>query len=98
MPRPRKNRRIRFDPTVTYFKPRGIPMVSLKEVVLESDEVEALRLKDKKGLDQTECAKKMKISQSTFQRIIVSAHKKIAEAIMDGKAIKIKNAGSIDKN
>ena len=89
MPRPRKFRRIRFDPTATYFKPRGIPMVSLEEIILTMEEAEAIRLKDKKGLDQTECAKKMKISQSTFQRIITSARKKIAEALIDGKAIKI---------
>ena len=89
MPRPRKNRRIRFDPTATYFKPRGIPMVSLEEIILSMEEAETIRLKDKKGLDQTECAKKMKISQSTFQRTITSARKKIAEAIIDGNAIKI---------
>ncbi|PIR66808.1 MAG: hypothetical protein COU51_02045 [Parcubacteria group bacterium CG10_big_fil_rev_8_21_14_0_10_36_14] len=90
MPRPRKNRKIRFDPTATYFKPRGIPMTSLEEIILDLDEIEAIHLKDKQGLDQTEAAKKMNISQSTFQRIITLAHKKISEAIIDGKAIKIK--------
>ena len=90
MPRPRKNRKIRFDPTATYFKPRGIPMTSLEEIILDLDEIEAIHLKDKQGLDQTEAAKKMNISKSTFQRIITLAHKKISEAIIDGKAIKIK--------
>ena len=90
MPRPRKNRKIRFDPTATYFKPRGIPMTSLEEIILDLDEIEAIHLKDKQGLDQTEAAKKMNISQSTFQRIITLARKKISEAIIDGKAIKIK--------
>lgn len=64
-------------------------MSSLEEVILEIDEFEALRLKDKIGLEQTEAAERMKISQSTFQRILTSARKKIAEAITEGRAIKI---------
>ena len=89
MPRPRLCRRIEFDPNVTYFKPRGVPMSTLDEVQLTTEEVEALRLKNIKDLDQNECAKKMKTSQSTFQRILSSAYKKIAEALINGKAIKI---------
>lgn len=89
MPRPRKNRRIYCRLNANYFKPRGIPMSSLEEVILEIDEFEALRLKDKIGLEQTEAAERMKISQSTFQRILTSARKKIAEAITEGRAIKI---------
>ncbi|PIR06728.1 MAG: hypothetical protein COV55_02710 [Candidatus Komeilibacteria bacterium CG11_big_fil_rev_8_21_14_0_20_36_20] len=91
MPRPRLCRRIEFDPNVTYFKPRGVPMSTLDEVQLTTEEVEALRLKNIKDLDQNECAKKMKTSQSTFQRILSSAYKKIAEALINGKAIKIIN-------
>jgi len=77
------------DPDVTYFKPRGIPMASLEEVILNVEEFEAVRLKDLEGLEQEECAKKMNISQPTFHRLILSARKKIAEAIVNGKAIKI---------
>ena len=88
MPRPRKNRRIRFNPEVTYFKPRGVPLTELDEVELEPDEIEAIRLKNIKDLDQNECAKKMDISQSTFQRILSYAYKKIAQALTEGKAIK----------
>ena len=89
MPRPRLNRKIKFNPNVVYFKPRGVPMRDLEEIELTAEEVEALRLKNIKDLDQTECAKKMNTSQSTFQRILSSAYKKTSEAIIEGKAIKI---------
>jgi len=89
MPRPRLYRNIKFDPDVTYFKPQGVPMRFLDVVELTTEEVEALRLKNKKNLDQTKCAKQMKTSQSTFQRILSSAYKKITEALIQGKAIKI---------
>ncbi len=61
----------------------------LEEVELSLEEMEAIRLKNVQGLGQTEAALKMKTSQSTFQRILVSAYKKIAEALVEGKAIKI---------
>jgi len=89
MPRPRLWRKIGFNPNVTYFKPQGVPMRFLDIVELSLEEVEALRLKNIQNLDQNECAKKMKTSQSTFQRILSSAYKKIAEAIIEGKAIEI---------
>lgn len=89
MIRPVKPRRVLFDPKVTYFKPRAIPLSMLEEVELQKDELEAIRLCDLKNLDQTEAAKKMGVSQSTLQRILDSARKKIAEALIEGKAIKI---------
>jgi predicted DNA-binding protein (UPF0251 family) len=89
MVRPRKPRRVFFDPRVIYFKPRAIPLSELKEVGLASDELEAIRLCDLKNLEQKEAAKKMNISQSTLQRILTSARKKIAEALTKGKAIRI---------
>lgn len=89
MPRPRLRRRIKFYPNITYFKPRGVPLVSLEVVELSAEEVEALRLKNVKGLSQEQAAEKMKTSQSTFQRILCSAQKKVSQAIIDGKAIKI---------
>ena len=61
----------------------------LKVVELTTEEVEALRLKNQKDLKQIECAEKMKTSQSTFQRILSSAYKKITNALVEGKAIKI---------
>ena len=79
MPRPRLNRKIRFNPNITYFKPRGVPMSFLEVVELTAEEVEALRLKNDKGLDQSEAADMMKTSRSTFQRILTSAYKKLAD-------------------
>lgn len=89
MPRPRLCRRVGFEPGVTYFKPRGIPISELEESRLTVDEFEAVRLKDLEGLEQEEAAKKMNISQPTFHRLVLSARKKIADAIVNGKAIKI---------
>lgn len=89
MPRPRLCRRIRINPQITYFKPQGVPLRFLDEVELTREELEALHLKNIKDLDQVECAKEMKTSQSTFQRILSSAYKKISQALVNGKAIKI---------
>ncbi|MCD6233104.1 DUF134 domain-containing protein [bacterium] len=90
MTRPRKPRRITFNPNVTYFKPRGLPLSELEEVNLKIDELEAIRLCDLKDLSQEKAAKKMNISQSTLQRALTSARKKIADALINSKAIKIK--------
>ncbi|MBL7155098.1 MAG: DUF134 domain-containing protein [Candidatus Portnoybacteria bacterium] len=89
MVRPIKKRLIRFNPNVTYFKPRAVPLAILEEVDLTMDELEVIRLCDFRNLDQITAAKKMKISQSTLQRILTSAHQKIAEALIKGKAIRI---------
>lgn len=89
MPRPRAPRCLQFKPHVYYFKPQGIPLRFLEEVVLFPDELEALKLYEVDGLAQTAAAKKMKISQPTFARILESANKKIAQAIIAGKAIRI---------
>jgi len=89
MVRPRLCRRIRFNPDVTYFKPQGVPMRLLEVVELTAEEAEALRLRNIKDLEQKEAADQMNTSQSTFQRILSSAYKKITEAVIDGKAIKI---------
>ena len=76
-------------PDTTYFKPAGIRMTELEETILTVDEYEAVRLKDFENLEQTEAAKKMQISQPTFNRLLSSARKKLADAIINGKAIKI---------
>ena len=87
--RPSLCRRVRFTSKVNYFKPQGVPMRQLTVIELTSEEVEALRLKNIKNLDQNQCAKEMNTSQSTTQRILNSAYKKISDAIVNGKAIKI---------
>ena len=89
MPRPPKPRLVEFLPNVTYFKPAGVPMATLDEVCLGVDELEALRLKDLEGLDQEECAGRMNLAQSTFQRLLTSAREKLTRGIVEGKAIRI---------
>lgn len=89
MPRPRIRRRLRFKPSVYYYKPRGVPLRKIEEVLLEKDELEAMKLKDCDGWGQVEASKKMNVSQSTFQRILVSARGKVAKAIVEGKALRI---------
>ncbi len=89
MGRPKINRIIRKIPKVRYFKPRGIPITDLSEEILTMDEMESLRLKHYFNQNQIDSAKKMNISQSTFSRILESAHKKITCALIEGKAIKL---------
>lgn len=93
MVRPRKPRFLRYRPKAFYFKPRGVPLRFLEEVVLSPEEWEALKLHDAEGLKQQEAAKRMKISQPTFQRTLNSVYKKIAEALAEGKAIRIEERG-----
>ena len=89
MVRPRRARRIRFMPDVTYFKPQGIRIRNLEIIELTFDEIECVRLSEIKELSQVDAAKKMKIHQSTFQRSLAKARKKIADALINGKAIEI---------
>ena len=89
MPRPCRCRRIRCRPDTNYFKPRGIPLDALEEVNLTLDELEAIRLADLGELYQEDAAKKMNVSRQTFGNIINSAHKKIADALLNAKALKI---------
>ena len=95
MVRPRRCRKVGFEPNVTYFKPAGVRMRDLEEMIISVDEFEAIRLKDFLGLEQEDCAKKMDISQPTFHRLILSARKKIADSIVNGKALKIEGGDFI---
>jgi len=92
MSRPKKCRKVKINPKVVYFKPRAVPLCKLKQVDIELDELEALRLKELEDLEQKECAKKMGISQTTFQRILHKAYRKITDALLRGKAIAIKKS------
>jgi len=87
--RPKIRRCLRFKPNAYYFKPRGIPLRDLNEVILLPDELEAIKLYEVDQLEQKQAAIKMKISQPTFARILGSGIRKIAKAIIEGKAIKI---------
>ena len=89
MPRPQKSRRVAFIPGNTYFKPAGIPMHSLEEIQLSLEEAEAIRLKELEGLDQEAASEKMNVSRPTFQRVLAAARHKLADALLNGKAIRI---------
>lgn len=89
MARPFKCRRVEFLPDITYFKPAGIPLTDLEEVSMSVEEAEALRLKELEGLEQEQGAAKMNISRPTFQRILAAARQKMADALLNGKAIRI---------
>lgn len=89
--RPRSLKSIAYLPTVTYFKPCGVPLRLLESVKLTIEECEALRLKNLLLHDQQECAKAMGTSQSTVQRLLTSAYQKITDALLNGKAICIVN-------
>ncbi|MFA5754825.1 MAG: DUF134 domain-containing protein [Candidatus Paceibacterota bacterium] len=89
MPRPKLCRRVRFNPNVTFFKPQGVPMRLLDIVEVSIEEMEAYRLRYLEEMDQKEAAIQMETSASTYQRILYSANKKIADALINGKAIKV---------
>ncbi len=87
--RRRRCRRVGFQPAFTSFGPAATGPVESDEMILTVEEFEAVRLKDLEGLDQTECARMMEISQPTFHRLVISARRKIADALTHGKTIKI---------
>jgi predicted DNA-binding protein (UPF0251 family) len=97
MPKPKKERHVQYAPPVFLFKPQGIPARELKQVVLHVDESEAIRLVDHEGMDLETAAGKLKVSRATCARIVESAHKKIAEAFAEGKAIRIEGGAFVFK-
>jgi len=82
-------RRVASLPTVTHFKPIGVAQGALEEVCLTIDEAEAIRLKDLEGLEQEKCAESMRVSRTTFCRILDSARLKVADTLLNGKALRI---------
>ncbi len=95
MPRPIKCRRIGFMPDITYFKPAGVPLRMLEEIILSFDELEALRLKDIEGLEQQDGADQMGVSRATFRRVLVSARRKVADALVGGKALRVEGGAVV---
>ncbi|MFH1198354.1 MAG: DUF134 domain-containing protein [bacterium] len=89
MPRNKKHRSVRCNPTAYYYKPQSVPLSALEEVLLEIDELESLRLADYLAHSHEQAAAKMKISRATFGRIVETARNKVVDAILHGKAIKI---------
>lgn len=89
MARPYCCRRIAGRPVATIFKPIGIPVRDLDEVRMSLDEFEAMRLADLGGLYQEQAAERMNVSRTTFSRIIDAARRKMADALVHGKALRI---------
>jgi len=89
MGRNKKDRIVKYNPDVNYFKPRGIPMFDLEEVSLTVDEREALRLADYLGMSHEDAGREMGVSRATFGRIVQKARKTVADAMINGKAILI---------
>jgi len=87
MARPTKWRKIEQVPAVSRFVPDGAG--GGPENLLKLEELEAVRLKDLEGLEQGACAERMAVSRPTFQRILLSAREKIADSLVNGKALHI---------
>ncbi|MCX6754307.1 MAG: DUF134 domain-containing protein [Candidatus Nomurabacteria bacterium] len=88
MVRPKCDKKVNFCPKYKEFKPEGCTK-NADLVYIDIEEAEALRLKNIENLSQKESANRMGISQSTFQRILVSAYKKVTSALIGGKIIKL---------
>ena len=97
MPRPCKCRHIEGEPGAIYFKPRAVPLCELVEVEISLDEFEALRLADLEGLYQEDAARRMKISRQTFANIVHEARRKVADALVNGRALKISGSAPANK-
>ena len=95
MPRPKQERRIDSPPLMLGFKPFGIKRNALESVKLQIDEYEAIRLLDYEGLNQEECASFMKVARTTVQRMYNEARRKISDALINGKTLKIKGGNYI---
>jgi len=89
MARPLNERRLGAPIPPRVMKPAGIPARELEEVRLGLDEAEALRLADLEGLYQEAAARSMGVSRQTFGRIVETARRKIADAVLNGKSLRI---------
>ena len=94
MPRPCHCRRVAALPKMTYFKPRGVPMSELAECRLSVDGLEALRLADYQDLNMDEAAARMGVSRHTFGRLLRKARRCVAEALIEGHALRIESIHS----
>lgn len=89
MGRPRKRRMVNFDHDVRHFKPSGVCLKDLEEVNITIDELETLRLSTLEKMKQENAAQTMQIHQSTFQRTLQRTLQKIADALVNGKSIRV---------
>jgi len=91
--RKRKSRNIDADHSNLSFKPCGLRKDSLEVVIIYEDEMEAIRLADFESLYQQECADRMVISRTTFSRLVESARKKVADALLNKKVLTVEKRG-----
>ena len=98
MSRPQKNRLVNEPPLFSGFKPIGMPKKQAAQIKISLDEFEAFRLADYMGMSHEEAAKEMRISRSTFTRLIEVARKKIADLIINGKILLIEGGNVHFKN
>ncbi len=89
MTRPFKCRKVVSEPRAYYFKPRAVPLCELEEIILQLDEFQALKHSELDKKDQKKAASAMKVSRQTFGNILASARRKLADAVVNGKALKI---------
>ena len=92
-----KERCISCVPVASYYKPVGIPMRNLDEIALAMDELEAMRLTDLEGLYQADAAERMGVSRQTIGNLLNTAHRKVADALLKGKALRIRPPDSSAK-
>ncbi len=97
VPRPKKRRKLGRAPRAAIYKPAGEPLKDLRQIPLEPDELEALRLADAEGLTQEQGAREMGISRSTFQRILSGARRRVALALVEGAALNLRINSTVDK-
>jgi predicted DNA-binding protein (UPF0251 family) len=79
------------------FQPAGLPATDLSEVVLNLDEFEAIRLVDLLGQYQDEAAARMNVSRPTAGRVLERARRKIADALVHGKILRIEG-GCVERS
>lgn len=89
MARPKCCRRVSEEPGCRLFKPIGVPLFTIDEIVLSVDELEAIKLADLEGLYQEQAAERMNVSRQTFGRIVGSARRKVAQVLVEGLALRI---------
>ncbi|SCX94422.1 DUF134 domain-containing protein [Desulfoluna spongiiphila] len=89
MVRPKKERVVGVPSSLSYFKPGGIPLRQLEETLLTVDELESLRLCDLEQLSHEEAGRRMNVSRATLGRIVREARRKVADALVHAKALRV---------
>jgi predicted DNA-binding protein (UPF0251 family) len=96
VPRPPKLRVVCGRPVATHFKPRGVRLCDLEEVVIGLDALEALRWVDLEGLSQEEAGEHMGVSRGTIGRLVEGARRAITDALVTGKALRLEGGPIVE--